>query len=198
MVFVSVWVLLLPFCCVYSKLYPFTQFISVWKLRWNSFCKLCYSSMKKSAMEWNILFLTYKTSWRLIVTCLWLSQSYNILFNVEFLVIPTSQIFLGQRVIICISQPIIHVLFGYINWKSPGRKMSLTDSLFSYFAACPKNQFHLQCKKREKTAEETFHVQYWDSVPTRYGKSVMVQWIHLDATGLIHFLLSSTSTLDST
>lgn len=42
-----------------------------------------------------------------------------------------------------------------------GRKMfSLTDSSFSYFSACPKNQFHLQCKKREKAPEETFYVQH--------------------------------------
>lgn len=45
--------------------------------------------------------------------------------------------------------------------KSPGRKIfSLTDSSFSYFSACPKNQFHLQCKKREKAPEETFYVQH--------------------------------------
>lgn len=76
---------------------------------------------------------------------------------------------------------------------------SLSDSsFFFYFAACPKNQFHLQCKKREKTTEETFYVQYWDSIPTRYGTSVMVQGIHLAATGLNNLLLSSTSALDST
>ena len=99
------------------------------------------------------------------------------------------------------SSPTVHgqilCLDGVI--KSPGRKVfDLTDSSFSYFAACPKNQFHLQCKKRKKTTEETFYVQYWDSVPARYNRSIMVQWIHLNVTGLTDSLLFSTSTPDST